>query len=275
MRSDVTVGPALATRRPRAPLARRLLSSHGHSAATAAVVLLGFVVWDRLATVVNPILLAPPDAVFAALGELVGTGSFWSNVSVTAREMLIGWGIGVSSGIAMALVTVRWSRIRAALYPYIVVFFAMPKVVLLPLFATWLGIGQPSTIALIVVSTFFPTYLNSFIGLSQVTDDALALMRSLGARPRQVFRMLLVPGAMPMVFTGLKASMTIAALGAVIGEFYGARDGLGFLINSYAYSLQTDYVYAVIIAVSVLALVLYFAVELLQRLVIRWPSAKS
>jgi NitT/TauT family transport system permease protein len=100
-------------------------------------------------------------------------------------------------------------------------------------------------------------------------------MRSLRARPRQVLWMVQWPGALPMVFTGLKASMTVAALGAVVGEFYGARQGLGFLINTYAANLQTDYVYAVIIALSLLALALYFAVELLQRLVIRWPAPKE
>lgn len=276
MHSDAAVEPpprgsVAAGARARPALARR------YPFATTGVVVLGVLIWHWLVVsgAVNPILLASPADVSSALRELVTTGSFWTHVATTAQEMAIGWTLGVTLALVTALSTIRWQAVREALYPYIVVFSAMPKVVLLPLIAAWVGIGRPSTIGLTLLATFFPTYLNSFVGLSEVSEDSLALMRSLGARPRQVFRMLLIPGALPLIFTGLKASMTIAALGAVIGEFYGAREGLGFLINSYAYSLQTDFVYAVIVALSALAVLLYFAVELAQRLVIRWPAGSS
>jgi NitT/TauT family transport system permease protein len=272
--SEVAVhAPAGAGGEPLALRLRGLLLRRWHLAATLAVVVLAVLLWSWLAKVVNPILLAPPGDVWDALRTLTGVGAFWSSVGVTAREMAIGWAGGVAIGLALALVAVRWKTVRDALYPYVVVFSAVPKVVLLPLFAAWVGVGMPSTIMLTVVACFFPTYVSAFVGLSQTSGDALDLMRSLRAKPRQLLLMVQLPGALPMIFTGLKASMTVAALGAVVGEFYGARTGLGFLINSYATNLETPYVYAVIIALSLLALLLYFAVELLQRLVIRWPAS--
>lgn len=248
-----------------------------HPAATLGLVVAIILVWEWLASsgIVASILLAPPSEVASFLADMVTHGFFWENVWVSVKELVIGWAIGVGTALTLAFVMTRWDRLREALYPYVVVFAALPKIVLLPIAVAWVGAGSPATIVLIVVATFFPAYLSSFVGLSQVQRESLELMRMLGADSVQTYRMYLIPNALPMIFTGLKAAMTVAALGVVVGEFYGASAGLGYLINTYAISLNTEAVYAAIVAMSVLALVAYGLVELANRLLVRWPAPKE
>lgn len=251
---------------------QRTISNRQTAIWLISIVLAFVVLWDLLTRLelVSPILLAPPSDVAAAFIELCQAGYFWQHVATTAREIAVGWAIAVASGIAVAWVSVRFRVVRRALFPYIIVIQALPKVVLLPIMTVAFGLGTGSTIALIVISGFFPTFLNTFVGLTSTDGGALKLLDSLGASSGQVLRYLRLPQALPLIMTGVQGSATIACLAAIIGEFAGARFGLGYLINANAFSLRVDYVYAAIFATSILSLVFFGAVTLLRKRLVTW-----
>jgi NitT/TauT family transport system permease protein len=142
-------------------------------------------------------------------------------------------------------------------YPFVVLGQSFPKILLLPVLAVLFEYGMGLTIALVVAGAFFPTFLNTLRGFETAPVEGGELLRSMGSSPRQTFRMFLLPSAMPLIFTGLRHTMTTAFLLTIIGEFAGSQEGLGYLISAEAYALQTPYVYASIVAVSVLAGILY------------------
>jgi NitT/TauT family transport system permease protein len=146
-----------------------------------------------------------------------------------------------------------------------VAFQSFPKILLVPLIAVIFEYGMRLTVVLIVVGGFFPTFLNTLRGYESARGEGVSLMRSLGASRRQIFRMYLVPNALPYVFTGLRHTMTTAFLLAVIGEFAGSQFGLGYLINAEAYGLRTSYVFAGIVAVSFLAGAFYVLLVVAER----------
>lgn len=269
--SAATSASTAASAAGRAELDRDLARRLG---AWTVLALLFVGVWELLTRTetVNPILLSPPADVYRAFVDLLSQGWFWHHVSVSAREMVFGWSIAVVAAVGMALLFFRFPRLERAAIPYVVTLQALPKVVLLPLFTVVLGLGMGSTIALIVISAFFPTFLNAMVGLNGVPPEAIRLMQSLRASPGQRFRRLFLPHSAPLILTGMQASMVIAALATVIGEFHGARYGVGYVINANAYAMRIPYVYAAIAAISLLSLAMFGAVTLLRRALVPWES---
>src|SRR6266545_4310964 len=159
---------------------------------------------------------------------------------------------------------------KEVVYPYVVAFQVMPKVVLAPIFITWFGLGIESKIVMAIAISFFPVVINTVVGLESVEENAMLLMRSLVASRRQIFWKLAWPTALPSIFAGLKTSLTLALIGALVAEFVTAKDGLGTLIITFSFELKIYLVFAVIIVVSVLGLALYGIMEYVDRKVVFW-----
>ena len=168
--------------------------------------------WELTAALglLHPVLFPPPSKVAAALVWLVRQDYFPKHVRATALETVIGFGIGTVVGIASGAVLALVPAIRQTLYPYVVAFQALPKIVFAPLFVTLFGFGPESKIATAVTICFFPLMLNTMVGLTLVDEQALRLMRALRAGPWQVFTKLRLPNALPHVFAGLQTSVTFA-----------------------------------------------------------------
>jgi len=214
---------------------------------------------------VASIVLPPPSDVRDALSEMIRRDSFWHHVWVTAREVAIGFTLACGGAIVAATLCVRFDRVRGVVYPYAFAIQSFPKILLVPLFGVLFTYGMGLTIVLVSAGAFFPTFINTLRGYESASAEGVTLMRTMGASPRQVLRMYLLPSALPLMFSGLRASMSAAFLLAVIGEFAGAQNGLGYLINAEAYGLRTSYVYGGIVAVSVLAGIFYGAIVLVEN----------
>jgi NitT/TauT family transport system permease protein len=217
---------------------------------------------------VEPIVLPSPSEVREALSEMVAQGSFWNHVWVTAREVAIGFTLSCGAAVVAATLCIRYDRIRGVVYPYAFAIQSFPKILLVPLFGVLFTYGMGLTIVLVAAGAFFPTFINTLRGYESAKPEGVTLMRTMGAPPRQVLTMFLLPSALPLMFTGLRASMSAAFLLVVIGEFAGAQDGIGYLINAEAYALRTSYVYGGIVAVSVLAGVFYAAIVAAEHLLV-------
>jgi NitT/TauT family transport system permease protein len=235
-----------------------------------AIVLFGM--WEALprAGLVPSIILPPATDTFGALYTLVIAPFFMGHFLVTLNEIFWGFVIGTTIGLVIGIILGVWGPVKRLFYPFVVAFQAIPKIVLAPLLISWFGYGQASKIAMAIVISFFPVLINTMVGLESVPKDMIRLMQSLRASKMQIFRKVELPSAAPLMFAGVKTALTFALIGAIVGEFVGAKEGLGFLLYTYNFQLRIDRVFSVIIILSSIGGILYFAVEWLDKKLIYW-----
>ena len=243
-------------------------------AISLTVVVAFLVIWELLPRLglVSQIILPPVTDVWAGLVELVQQDTFPGHLQVTLVEMVLGFLIGTFVGFAIGVALGVWESVKKSVYPLVVSFQSLPKIVLAPLLITWFGYGIESKIAMAVVIAFFPVLINTMVGLESVPDEARQLMRSLRSSRGQVFRKLSLPHAAPFIMAGIKTGLTFAVIGAIVGEFVGSSEGLGYLLHAYSFQLRIDKVFAVIVILSAIGAILYFAIDWLERRMIYWRS---
>jgi NitT/TauT family transport system permease protein len=222
------------------------------------------------AELVSPIILPPPTRVWDGLVLLATAPWFPRQLWITAAETLLGFVLGSLAGIALGIMMVAVPLFSRVAMPYVIAFQVMPKVVLAPLFIAWFGFGIESKVALATAVAFFPVVLNTVVGLEAVEENALFLMRSLVASRRQVFLMLAWPTALPSIMAGLKVALTLALIGALVAEFITAKEGLGVLVATFSFELKTYLVFAVVIVISIFAMVLFALMEYADRKLVFW-----
>ena len=234
------------------------------------------VIWEMVsrAGLVAPIVLPPPTRIWDGLVILLTAPWFPEHVWLTTAETLIGFVVGAVAAIVLAIAMVNMPLFKEVAYPYVVAFQVMPKVVLAPIFITWFGLGIESKIVMAIAISFFPVVINTVVGLESVEENAMLLMRSMVASRRQIFWKLAWLTALPSIFAGLKTSLTLALVGALVAEFVTAKEGLGTLIVTFSFELKAYLVFAVIIVVSVLGLVLYGIMEYLDRKIVFWRHSQ-
>lgn len=234
------------------------------------------VLWELVCRtgVVSPLVLPAPSRIWDGLVILFTAPWFPQHVWLTTIETLIGFVIGGVVAILLGIVMVNVRLFKEIVYPYVVAFQVMPKVVLAPIFITWFGFGIESKIVMAIAISFFPVVINTVVGLESVEENATLLMRSLAASRTQVFWKLAWPTALPSIFAGLKTSLTLALIGALVAEFVTAKEGLGTLITTFSFELKVYLVFACIIVVSVLGLVLYGLMEYLERKIVFWRRSR-
>src|SRR5256886_8532065 len=189
------------------------------------------IIWEVVARggVVSPLVRRARSRIWDGLLILFTADWFPQHVWMTTAETLIGFFIGGIAAIALGILMVNVRIFKEIIYPYVVAFQVMPKVVLAPIFITWFGFGIESKIVMAIAISFFPVVINTVVGLESVEENASLLMRSLVASRSQVFWKLAWPTALPSIFAGLKTSLTLGLIGALVAEFVTAKDGLGTL----------------------------------------------
>ena len=177
-------------------------------------------------------ILPGPGSDLAKFLAVAADGTLARHTAVTLLEIALGLLIGLTMAlIASAISWARTNRVERILSPYIVASQSVPIVAIAPLLIIWFGSGLASKVLVVALITFFPTLVSTIVGIRSVDADLRDLMRSLRATRWQMFRLLELPSALPVIFGGLKLSVILAVVGAVVGEFVGADVGLGFLIN--------------------------------------------
>lgn len=217
--------------------------------------------------------LPSPGVVWARFLTLVGDGTLALHMRVTLLEVFAGLALGLAVATVIGYGLAKSPLLERILSPYIVASQAVPIVALAPLLVVWFGFGSLSKILVCALTVFFPALVNTIVGIRSVEPDLRALMRSLQASRWQTLVMLEVPAALPVLFAGLKVSVTLAVIGAVVGEFVGADRGLGFLINLARGILDTPMLFVALFTLVFIALALYTAVALIEYIVLRWRRA--
>jgi NitT/TauT family transport system permease protein len=253
--------------RAEAAMTLRWLSGARHLLVTFVLL---FVVWEVSVRVlgVPAYVLPPPSKIFADLATRWGRVA--QNTWVTAREIVAGYLLAVVVSIPLAL-TIAYSRfLEKTVYPVIVFFQIVPKIAIAPLFIIWFGFGFIPKLLLVFLLSFFPIVVSSIAGFKSVDPEIMDLARSTGASSWLMFRKIRFPHALPSVFTGLKVAAALSATAAVVAEFVASDKGLGYLLLEFNGDLNTSMVFATIIVLSIVGLIVYYAVEVLERLVIPW-----
>lgn len=194
---------------------------------------------------------------------------FWTASLPTLTAIIVGFVISVLIAVPIAIGMVYSPFLQRAIYPLLVLSQVVPKVALAPLFIIWFGFGTPPKVFMVVLIAFFPLVVDAVVGFQAARPESLMLVRSMGASRWQAFWKVRFPWALPSIFAGAKVAITLAVVGAVVAEFVGADQGLGVVITQARGNLDTVTVFAGIGFLSVIGLVLFAIVSVLERVLVR------
>jgi NitT/TauT family transport system permease protein len=189
---------------------------------------------------------------------------------VTLYEMLLGYALAVAVAIPLAIAITSSERFDRFAMPTLLFFQVVPKVAVAPLFLVWFGVGVLPKVLVAFLISFFPIVIDAAVGLRSMSTEMRDLARSMGATRLQVFARFRLPTSLPYLFSGLKVAATLAVAGAVVGEFVGADKGLGYLLLVTNSNLETAMMFATLFALTIIGLAFFYAVELLEALLIPW-----
>jgi NitT/TauT family transport system permease protein len=271
----VTTG-ASAVERPSIVAARRdLLRRVGDWLPAVAVFVLFIVGWQLLVVGldIKRFVLPAPLAIADAFGRYFD--EIYAAARYTAGEAVAGLLIGATAGWLVALLTARWVSVRESLLPFAILLNSVPIIAFAPIMNNWFGIADPMSKAMIAaILVFFPVMINTIRGLTMVDPAALELMRSAAASELTVLRKVRLPNSLPFVFTALKVAATLATIGAIVGEYFGApRASLGQYIVQHAAYFNFERSWAAIILAAAIGISLYLIVVAAERLLMPWHAS--
>ena len=234
-------------------------------------------VWEIVVRVfsIPAFILPAPSSVVVALWRGTTSMLYVEHLYVTVTETLLGFVVGSILALALGTVIALSRRVEYYVYPFVVMFQAMPKVALAPLIIVWFGLGLMSKVAQAAFTAFFPLMVNTIAGLRSADEDRVALMRSLDASEMQIFTMLRVPSAMPFIMAGFEIAMVLSLIGAIVAEFVGAQRGLGMLIMSMTFTMDVAGQFSVLLVLSVLGLILNAIIVGIRKRVLFWDISQK
>jgi NitT/TauT family transport system permease protein len=266
--------PAGVAERGRPGVAERAAKIVQKSWRPAALLVLLFVAWWVVTAtgLVESYLIASPADTFGVLVQK--SDYFWQNTLITTYETLAGFVISIVVGVLTAVVMVYSSTIERTLYPLLLFAQVIPKIAIAPLFVVWLGYDLAPKIVIAVLMAFFPVVIAMVTGLKAIDPEMLQLSATMGASPAKTFLKIRLPASLPHLFAGLKIAATLAVTGAVVGEFVGSNNGLGYIIQQANGNFDTPVLFAGLIVISLLGVLLFALVELVEYFVLPWHASR-
>lgn len=193
-----------------------------------------------------------------------------ANTWITTSEIVVGYLIAIAVSVPLAVFVAYFPTMERTIYPVIVFLQIVPKIAIAPLFIIWFGFGFTPKILLVFLLSFFPIVVSSIAGFKSIDEETMELAKSTGAGSWMIFRKIRLPHAMPSIFTGLKVAAALSSTAAVVAEFVASDKGLGYLLLRYNGDLETPMVFATIIVLSIVGLIVYYTVEMIEKLAIPW-----
>lgn len=246
-----------------------------HALPAALLALSALVVWEGTVWVfgIPAFLLPGPVAVFEAFWE--SRGMLLRHAVPTAGEALVGFAFAAAAGILSGVIINRSSLAERSLYPWLVASQTLPVIAIAPVLVTWFGYGPVPKVIVVTLFCFFPITVSVVDGLRAVDPNLIRLMRSFGAPRRRIFFMVEAPGALPFLFGGVRLAVTYSVIGAVIGEWVGSSEGLGFLMIQDKAQFEIPRLFAEIALLSLMGISLFLTVALTQRLFAPWTLKRD
>lgn len=292
-RADASAPPATAERRapttpdalarlaasmvpPRPPAWRRALAR----IARLWLLALFVAVWELVSVFgqrINPqleVMMPPPTAVISAAADLLSRGVLFTHIFASLQRVLLAVGAATLLGVPLGL-AMGWSaRFRSVVDPLLEFVRPIPPLAWIPLSILWFGIGDVQIVYIIFLAAFFPVVLNSLAGARDVDTYLVRAGLSLGARPRELFLTVVLPAALPHIFTGMRIGLGIGWMALVAGELVAAPSGLGYMINNARTLFRSDYILLGMVLIGVLGLVLDYLMRQAARLAMPWHKGQ-
>lgn len=216
---------------------------------------------------VSELILPQPSKIAVTIVE-----EWWKlvrNTQVTLLESVYGFLLGIGIGVPLAFGIFTWRIFERAVYPLLVVLNTVPKVALAPILVLWFGFGWTPKILVGFLIAFFPIVISTVVGLQGMDRDMVHLARSMGASAWQTFIKFRLPAALPSIFGGLKVGITLAVIGAVIGEYVASEEGLGYLQLLASSEFNSALNFAALLFIAFMGIVLFYVIEFLERFFVR------
>jgi len=228
--------------------------------------------WDWISNALNieDFLVPAPSDIATSLWQ--DRSLLLDDTWVTLREVVLGFLCALAAGVAFAIALHLSDTLRRAFYPLLVASQTIPPVAIAPILVVWFGFGLGPKVLLIALVCFFPVTVNTLDGLRSVDPQLITMMRTLGAGRRQILARVELPSALPYFFSGTKIAIAVAVIGAVFAEWAGASSGLGHQILVASSNLLTARMFAAITLLSLMAIILFALVSLIERRVVTWDG---
>jgi NitT/TauT family transport system permease protein len=220
-------------------------------------------------------MLPTPATIAARLVSELAQKNYWYHTGVTLVEVGLGFAIAAVLGVLLAAVIAEVPLVEKTVYPYLVALQTLPKIAIAPLLIIWLGFGLESKILIAAMVAIFPVLVNMIAGLKTVDPKRLALMRALSASPWQIFVKLKLPTSLPFLFAGLDTAVVFAVLGAIVGEFVGASNGLGSLIIQMQFAMDVAGVFSVLVLLAAIGIGLHLVMQFVARRMAFWADTSQ
>jgi NitT/TauT family transport system permease protein len=224
---------------------------------------------------VDPLLLPPPSQIALSFWHGMTSGLFLSHFATTIFRALSGFAVATLCGVTLGALMCWFRIVEQTIYPWVVALQTVPKIAIAPLILVWCGYGSLSKIVTAALVAFFPVLVNTIVGLRSCEQGKLDLMRSLKASRWQTFRMVELPNALPFIFAGLSIAVVFSILGALVGEFVGSKDGIGFLILDANYQLNIARVFALLILLALYGIGCHLLLQFAHRRLVFWNEPRS
>ncbi len=234
------------------------------------IALLAF--WQIATSRDHPDFILSPLEIARHFVEALGSGELLPHVGASLTRSLPGFVLGSLAGVALGLLAGVARGLDQLLSPVVFLTYPVPKIVFLPIVMLWLGIGDPSKIAVIALACFYPCFINAYYGARSTSTIMVWSGLNMGARRSQLFRKVVIPSALPLVFAGLRVSLALSFILLFSTEMINARSGLGFLIRQSESSLRFDLMYVAIVAVAALGYAGDQLLVVLRRRVLGWQE---
>lgn len=236
----------------------------------AAVLVLFLLVWEEGVRIfaVKRYLLPAPSAIVRAMVQ--SRPFLIHHTMATIQTVLVGFGISLGFAVLLAICMLFSPAVARLMQPFIVVSQTLPTVITAPLLLIWVGFGPATKVIATVLNAFFPIVISLYDGLRSPERNQVEMLEAAGATRWQIFTKLRLPASMPMLFSGLKLASTSSVTGAMVGEWMVGRDGLGYYVQSMASQMETADVFAGVMLVSLIGVVFYLIITILERVLMPW-----
>jgi ABC-type nitrate/sulfonate/bicarbonate transport system permease component len=218
----------------------------------------------------SDIFLPSPAQIGVALWGLIESGDLWRHFSASLSRLFSGWLLGTLAGLSIGFAIGMFTLARSVGLSFVSALFPIPKIALLPLFIIWFGIGEPSKVATIFFGVFFPTVINTYSSVDNVSRSLIRMGQSFGLSTFAIVTKIVLPGSLPGIFAGFRISASIGIILLVAAEMIGAEYGIGALVLAAGNLMQTDLLLAGVVMLSLLGLSIGFVLTKAERWLLRW-----
>ena len=241
----------------------------------AGTIVLVLLVWELVPHLLTlspgmELFFTTPTRIAATLWNMFATGEIWQPLRVSATAFALGLAMAIAAGLPLGILLGRSPTLDALFDPFVTALNATPRLVFLPLFLLWFGLGLWSKVLIVFVGALFPILINTYEGVRNADKVLINVVRSFGAREWDIARLVMVPNALPYIVAGLRLAIGRAVLGVVVAEFFGSQEGLGVMMVRAASSYHVDIVFAGVVVFAALSLAMTSVVKMIEKRLSGW-----